>query len=167
MPDVYYPFGADHRHAGKFYKGWMPEGNVRLMLRASGARLCVASQDPELADYGPPKAALIVTEEELIREEIAAAVEMWDLLKADIEAAGRTAMAAQYARQFDGILGTAGRQFDDKDINGARLSLGKLEEVVAKAQSVLLGGSTTIVRGGLQYAAQPAVQDAGGENGNG
>jgi len=68
MPRVWYPFPADHVHAGKYFEGHMPVGMLPEMLELSGA---VTKK---------PKDALIVTIEQTILAEVDEAMDVFKTL---------------------------------------------------------------------------------------
>ena len=79
---VYYPFPRGHKHAGKYWKGTCPEGNVGDLQRQAGF----------LTE--PPGPGLLVTEVDVLLEELATAEQLYATLRHELTQMGKTALLA-------------------------------------------------------------------------
>lgn len=136
MPWVYYPFGDDHKHAGKYYRGWMPAGDVKGMLERSGARL--GENVPELGmAANPPKPSQIVTEARVIADDCNEAKAELDAAIGDLKASGMGALAGSLERTLAAAEGKLQALADGRDPVAARGELERIERARDKALGAL------------------------------
>jgi len=142
MPWVYYPFPDDHEHAGKFYRGWMPAGDVEGMLERSGARL--AEDVPDLGLSGrPPKSGLVVDESGVIRRDQKSALADWECVEQDLKSTGRASLSVGYSRTIRAAERKLAEALDGDDLVRARAELRRIEKACDEGRKRLAQSART------------------------
>ena len=118
MPQCWYPFKADHPHAGKYYEGRMPVGMEEKMLELSGA--LTEKPDDEL----------IVTETDTLLSEASAAEKAFKEI-GEVTAQAKSTMKMHLGRVRDFVKAA--------NLKKARASLASLEQIVQRAGGVCGG----------------------------
>jgi len=136
MPWVYYPFAPDHKHAGKFYRGWMPAGDVKGMIERSGARLAEPVTNLGL-EADAPQAKLIVNEADAVTDDRDDAIAELDALKADLTTAGKSSLIAGIERTAAVAVKALDAAVAAGNLVEARAALQRIEEQRDNAAAAL------------------------------
>jgi len=125
MPKAWLPFPPDHRYAGKFYEGFLPEGAPLKLAEAAGGTL----KQPSSKDIIPP--------ELVVSDELADANAKWAALADDLKRVGKSSVVVLLERTVDTHSQQVAERLDAGDVAGARGVLEQLEATVAKGFAML------------------------------
>lgn len=125
MPKVWYPFAPDHEHAGKYYEGLAPEGNLEALQK--------------LGKFVTTRPTEVVEPCDVVRAELKNVMEEFAAITADLAAIGKASLASRYKRSVEAFAPQVEACIAAGGATQARLQLERIEREVAEAGK-LLGG---------------------------
>jgi len=125
MPKVWYPFPPEHEYAGRYYEGWAPDGALDDLQKSGGFV------------FERPSDSKVVQPIEIIKHELAMALDEFSDVSSDLESVGKPSLIAKFKRSVESNKTQINNVIEDGNVARARLLLDSIERDTEEMKKLL------------------------------